>query len=79
MDKFNISIKSQKVKKLVNINLIISFIICLIGIIMLWIHNTFYISIYLFKASIIIFRTGLFVGVASIIYGIFFENYLDCH
>ena len=78
MVNLNISIKSKKVKRLVNINLLISFFVCLIGIAMLWTYNTYYISIYLFEASIIVFRTGLFIGVVSIIYGIFFENYLNC-
>lgn len=78
MVNFNISIKNKKIKKLVNIHLLISFFVCLIGIIMLWTYNTYYISIELFKISIVVFRTGLFIGVASIIYGIFFENYLNC-
>lgn len=78
MDNLNISIKSKKIKRLVNINLLISFFVSLIGIAMLWFHNTYYISIHLFQASIIVFRTGLFIGVTSIIYGIFFENYLNC-
>lgn len=78
MGHFNIFLKSKKIKRLVNINLLISFIICLLGIINLWIYNTYYISAYLFKSSIIIFRTGLFLGVFSIIYGIFFEKYLNC-
>ncbi len=78
MDNFKITIKSKKIKRLVGINLLISFIICCLAIIMLWIYNTYYISIYLFDASIIVFRTGLFVGTFSIIYGIFFENYLEC-
>lgn len=78
MNNYNISIKSKKVTRLVNMNLQISFFVCLIGIIMLWIRGTYYLSIYLLDASIIVFRTGLLIGVASIIYGIFFENYLKC-
>lgn len=78
MNNFNISIKSKKIKKLVNIHLLISFLVCLSGIIMFWIYSTYYISIILFKASIIVFRTGLFIAVFAIIYGIFFENYLKC-
>ncbi len=78
MDNLNISIKSKKIRRLVNIHLLISFLVCLFGIAMLWVYNTYYISITLFKSSIIVFRTGLFIGVASIIYGIFFENYLKC-
>ncbi len=78
MDSFKLTIKNKKIIKLVNINLFISFIICLIGIISLWTYNKFYISMYLFRISIIIFRTGLFLGTSSIIYAIFFENYLGC-
>ena len=76
MINLNISLKSKKVKKLVHINLLISFIISAIGLITLWVYNTYYISRYLFEAGIIIYRTGLLMGVFSIIYGIFFENYL---
>lgn len=78
MNNLNIKIKNKKIKRLVNINLLISFIICFLGIITLWIYNTYYISVYLFESSIIIFRTGLLLGIFAIIYGIFFENYLDC-
>lgn len=74
----NIILKNKKVKKLVNIHLLISFIISNLGTIMLWIFDTYFISIYLLEASIIVFRTGLLMGVFSIIYGIFFEKYLKC-
>lgn len=78
MYNLNLKIKNKKIKRLVNINLLISFIICIVGISILWIYNTYYISFYLLQSSMVIFRTGLFVGVFAIIYGIFFENYLDC-
>lgn len=71
-------LKNKKVKKLVKIHLIIATIISIIGIIMLWIYDTYFISMYLFDASIIVFRTGLLVAVFSFIYGIFFEKYLNC-
>ena len=74
----NLILKNKKVKKLVNIHLLISFIISGLGTIMLWIFNTYFISIYLLEASIIIFRTGILMGVFSIMYGIFFEKYLQC-
>jgi hypothetical protein len=77
MINFNITIKNKKIKRWVNINLLISFITCILGILTLWIYNTYYIWFYLFDASIVIFRTGLFIGIFSIIYGIFFENYLE--
>ena len=78
MDNFKISIKNKKTLKLVNTMLYISFFICIIGILNLYIFNTYYISIDLYKSGIIIFRTGLLAGVFSIMYGIFFENYLGC-
>ena len=71
-------LKNKKVKKLVNIHLLISFIISSIGSFILWIFNTYFISYYLIDAGIIIFRTGLLLGVFSIMYGIFFEKYLKC-
>lgn len=74
----NLILKNKKVKKLVNIHLIISYIISAFGIFLLWIFNTYFISRYLFNISITVFRTGLFIGVFSIIYGIFFEKYLNC-
>lgn len=74
----NLILKNKKVKKLVNIHLLISFIISGAGTVMLWIFNTYFISIYLLEASIIIFRTGILMGVFSIMYGIFFEKYLKC-
>lgn len=74
----NLILKNKKVKKLVNIHLLISFIVSAIGTIMLWIFNTYFISIHLLEASILVFRAGLFIGVSSIVYGIFFEKYLKC-
>ena len=74
----NLTLKNKKVQKLVDIHLLISFIVSFLGIIMLWLYNTYFISIYLLNISIIVFRTGLFIGISSIIYGIFFEKYLNC-
>lgn len=71
-------LKNKKVKRLVDIHLLISFIISSIGIILLWVFNTYFISIYLLDISIIVFRTGLLLGVFAIIYGLFFEKYLNC-
>lgn len=83
MDSMNIILdslilKNHKVKKLVNIHLLISFIISNLGTVILWIFNTYFISIYLLEISIIVFRTGILMGCFSIIYGIFFEKYLKC-
>ena len=69
-------LKNDKVKKLVKIHLIISFIISNLGTFILWLFNTYFISFDLLDSGIIIFQTGLLIGVFSIIYGIFFEKYL---
>ena len=75
MDKYNLSLKNKKTKILVNITLNISFIICFIGILLLYYFNTYYILV-MYKSGIIVFRSGLLIGVFAIIYGIFFDNYL---
>ena len=72
----NLILKNEKVKKLVNIHLLISFIISNLGTFLLWIFNTYFISFNLFDIAIIIYQTGLLIGIFSIIYGIFFEKYL---
>ena len=71
-------LKNKKVKKLVHAHIVASYIVSCIGIICLWIFNTYFISFYLLDIGIIVFRTGLFIGVFSIIYGLFFEKYLNC-
>lgn len=73
--KTNFDIKDKKTIKLINTSLYISFFICLIGTITLYIYNKFYISMDVYKASIIIFRTGLLSAIFSIICGIFFNKY----
>lgn len=77
MNNLKIDIKNKKSQRLVNINLLISFIVSLLGILTLYVYNTYYISLYLFDIGIIIFRTGLFIGTSSIMYAIFFEKYLE--
>ena len=77
MNNLKIDIKNKKSQILVNINLLISFIVSLLGILTLYIYNTYYINLYLFDIGIIIFRTGLFIGTSSIMYAIFFEKYLE--
>ena len=75
MDKYNLSLKNKKTKILVKITLNISFIICILGLILLYLFNTYY-KIILYKSGIIVFRSGLLAGVFAIICGIFFDNYL---
>jgi len=48
--------------KLIKQCFILSIIICLISLLLLTFYNTYYISINLYKSSLIIFRTGLMIG-----------------
>lgn len=70
-------LKNKKIKRLVNINLLISFLTCLSGIIILYIYDTYIISFDLFQIGITVFRTGLLIGVFSYMFGVVFENYLN--
>ncbi len=77
MDFSLLVIKNKKIKRLVDINLLISFLTCIIGIIVIWIYNIYIISFDLFDIGIIIYRTGLLIGVFSYMWGVVFENCLD--
>ena len=59
-------IKDKKTIKILNTLIVFSHIICLIGIFVMYIHYKYLISFDLFKAAIIIFRTGLYSGCFSI-------------
>ena len=48
--------------KLIDNCLIISLITCLLGLLLLSFYNTYFISISLYESSLIIFRTGLMIG-----------------
>lgn len=77
MDFSLLIIKNKKIKRLVDINLLISFLTCIIGIIIIWIYNIYIISFDLFDIGIIVYRTGLLIGIFSYMCGVVFENYLD--
>ncbi len=51
-----------KAIKLIEKCFVISMIICLIGVLLFSFYHTYYISISLYEASLIIFRTGLMIG-----------------
>lgn len=51
-----------KAIKMINNCFIISIITCLIGLLLFSFYDTYYISIDLYKSSLIIFRTGLMIG-----------------
>ncbi|MBR3697458.1 MAG: hypothetical protein IKM97_04265 [Clostridia bacterium] len=59
-------IRDEKTLKILDISNIFSYIICLIGIILMYINYKYFISFDLFEAAIIIFRTGLFAKCFSI-------------
>ena len=52
----------------------ISFIISLIGILILYIHLNFYIDIIFYEVGINIFKIGLISGISSFCSGIFFNG-----
>ena len=52
----------------------ISFIISLIGSLILYIHLKFYIDTILFKIGVSIFKIGLIAGISSFCFGIFFNG-----
>ena len=58
---------------------IFSYILCIISNIMILIYNKYFISFYLLDASIVVFRTSLFILCFSFIFGLFFEKYLNCN
>jgi hypothetical protein len=49
---------------------IISCITCLFGILLLSFYNTYYISIDLYKSSLIIYRTGLMIGLFPVAFAL---------
>lgn len=55
-----------KAVKMINQCFIISIITCLLGVLLFSFYNTYYISISLYEASLIVFRTGLMIGLFPI-------------
>lgn len=60
-----------KTLKLMNFFYNLSIIFYFISLMLLFYFNYFYISFILYDASLIIFRTGLFINIFSIMCGIF--------
>jgi len=77
MNNSNFYIQDKKIVKLIGVFTWISFLICCIGTSVLYIFNKFYISLDLYKASIIIFRTGLLSAIFSVIFGYAFNKYIN--
>lgn len=51
-----------KAVKMIDKCFIVSIITCLLGLLLFSFYHTYYISIDLYKSSLIIFRTGLMIG-----------------
>ena len=61
--------------KMINDCFILSIITCLIGLLFISYYNTYYISIFLYRAGIIIFRTGLMIGLFPPFFTIIIQNW----
>lgn len=73
----NFLIKDKKTIRILNTLIVFSNIICLIGIIVMYIHYKYFISSDLFLAAIIIFRTGLFGSCFSIMSALVLNKYKE--
>ena len=70
-------IKDKKTIKILKTLIVFSNFICLIGIIMMYIHYKYLISFDLFDASIIIFRTGFLSNCFSIMSALVINKFYD--
>ena len=70
-------IQNKKILNLLNKTLAFSFAICLLGILLLHIFLENFISFDLYEISIIVFRTGLFIGVSSIMSSLIINMYIQ--
>ena len=71
------TIKDEKTIKLLNKSFHFSFLFCLLGILLMYIHYFYFISFDLFDISIIIFRSGLLIGVFSIMSALVINKYKE--
>lgn len=70
-------IHDKKTIKLLDKVTYFSFIFCLFGIILMYIHYKYFISFDLFDISLIVFRTGLLIGVFSVISAFVINKYKE--
>lgn len=71
------TIKDKKTINLLNKSIKFSFSFCLLGILLMYIHYTYFISFDLFDISLIVFQTGLLIGVFSIISAFIINKYKE--
>ena len=54
---------------------ILSILTCLCSLLISFIHYKYYISIHLFEASLILFRTGIMIGIFPIVFTVIIEKW----
>ena len=70
-------IKNKQILILLDKTLAFSFAIFLLGILLLHIFLEHFISFDLYEISLIVFRTGLFIGVSSIMSSLIINSYIQ--
>ena len=71
------TIKDKKTINLLKKSTAFSFVFCLLGILLMYIHYTYFISFDLFDISLIVFQTGLLIGVFSIMSAFIINKYKE--
>ena len=69
IDKYSKYFESEAIK-LIEKCFVLSIITCLFGLFALLFYNTHYISKLLYEASIIVFRTGLMIGIFPVVFAL---------
>lgn len=77
MKKLINSIKDKKIKRLVKILLLVSFIIGILGISTIIIYYKYYISFNILKLGVFIIQAGIVSALFSVMCGLFFDDYLN--
>lgn len=71
------TIKDKKTINLLNKSINFSFVFCLFGILLMYIHYTYFVSFDLFDISLIVFQTGLLIGVFSLMSAFIINKYKE--
>ena len=69
IDKYSKYFEPKSIE-LIEICFVISIITCLVGLFLLFYYNMYYISSLVFEASIIVFRTGLMIGLFPVAFAL---------
>ena len=74
IQKYSIYFEPKAIK-MIKICLIISSIVCLLSVLLLYFHHIYYISHFLNDASLIIFRTGVMIGLFPMAFSLIIGKY----